>query len=119
MPRGAGRAQKNWACPYPNGGSLSPGRADTFRLVSRKTWLSVSATEWAASASIELDPLSRPAAALATAMARLAPSATSTVRLLSEAMRALLPSDPAFPPHPAGPVGVRDGLGREHWQQPG
>src|SRR4029079_6342227 len=90
-----------------------------FRLVSRKTWLSVSAKEWAASASIELDPLTRPAAVLATAMARCAPSATSTVRFLSEAMRGLLPSDPALPPHPAGPVGVRDGLGREDRQQPG
>ena len=53
--------------------------------MSRKTWLRVSATECAASASIELDPLISPAASLATAIARLAASATRTVRLLSVA----------------------------------
>jgi hypothetical protein len=41
----------------------------------RKTWLVVSASEWAASASIAADPEIIPPIAFATAMTRLATSA--------------------------------------------
>jgi len=47
--------------------------------------LPVSATEWAASASSELEPVTNAAAALAMAISRLMPSATSTVARLSPA----------------------------------
>jgi hypothetical protein len=43
----------------------------------------VSATEWAASASMAEEPLSRPATSLAAAMTRLAPMANMTVVRLS------------------------------------
>lgn len=43
--------------------------------------MTVSATEWAASESIALEPLINPAAALATAMPRLAAAATITVNV--------------------------------------
>ncbi len=59
--------------------------------VSRKIWLRVSAQEWAASASIELDNVIRPAMVLPMAMIVLADSASSTVPLLSEAMVAAYP----------------------------
>ncbi|CAM5303947.1 hypothetical protein SCALM49S_09543 [Streptomyces californicus] len=42
--------------------------------------MTVSATEWAASESIALEPLISPATALATAMPRLAAAATITVK---------------------------------------
>ena len=47
----------------------------------------VSATEWAASASIAAAPETRPATPLAMAITRLATMATSTVRRVSDAMR--------------------------------
>ena len=84
MPTAASRDQKNRAFPYPNGWMGSAGRAATLRLASRKTWLMVSATECAASASIELEPLTKPPMSLATAISRFAASATSTVILLSD-----------------------------------
>ncbi len=43
--------------------------------------MTVSATEWAASESIALDPLISPATAFATAMPRLATAATMTVNV--------------------------------------
>ncbi len=43
--------------------------------------MTVSATEWAASESIALEPLISPATALATAMPRLARAATITVKV--------------------------------------
>lgn len=43
--------------------------------------MTVSATEWAASESIALDPLISPATAFATAMPRLARAATITVKV--------------------------------------
>ena len=52
----------------------------------------VSATEWAASASIAEDPLSRPAASFTTPMPALAASAISTVLRLSEAIGSRMPS---------------------------
>src|SRR5512142_1761890 len=45
--------------------------------------LPVSATEWAVSAHSAAEPVSTPAAPLATAMSRLARTATSTVRVLA------------------------------------
>ncbi|GHH32683.1 hypothetical protein GCM10018773_02110 [Streptomyces candidus] len=45
--------------------------------------MTVSATEWAASDSIALEPLIAPATAFATAMPRLATAATTTVKVLS------------------------------------
>src|SRR6266542_3418606 len=53
----------------------SPSDSDT----SRNTWFMVSATEWAASASIAAEWPISPAAALAMAMARLAARAARTV----------------------------------------
>src|SRR5690242_13348349 len=50
---------------------------------SRNAWLTVSANEWAASASSAVDPLTRPPASLTTAITALATSATITVRLLA------------------------------------
>ena len=45
--------------------------------------VTVSATEWAASESIALEPLTRPATALAAAIPKFAAAATSTVKVLS------------------------------------
>src|SRR4051794_40839831 len=58
---------------------------------SRNSWLAVSATECAPSASIAADPLISPAASLAIAIARFAASATSTVLRLSS------PIGPSYP----------------------
>ena len=62
--------------------------------VSRKSWLTVSATECAPSASIAEEPVSAPATSFATAIARFAPPASRTV-----------PTDPSFSP-PAQPWDV-------------
>src|SRR6266545_5967768 len=57
-------------------------RSDT----SRNTWLNVSATECAPSARMAAEPEIAPATNFDTAIRRLAPAATMTVFLLSEAM---------------------------------
>ena len=59
----------------------------------------VSATEWAASESIAADPESSPATSLATAMARLAAPATTTVPTLS-----LSVFDPPLPTSSGDPM---------------
>jgi hypothetical protein len=51
--------------------------------------VSVSATECPASASIAADPVTSPARSFSTAMARFAPSATSTVSVLSDLSSAM------------------------------
>src|SRR6266542_2680673 len=76
----------------------SPSDSDT----SRNTWFMVSATEWAASASIAAEWPISPAAALAMAMARLAARAARTVLRLSLCTRPV----PSARGRPAGP-GVR------------
>ena len=83
IPIAASRDQKNRSLPYPNGWVSSGAFRDSRSEVSRKTWLVVSATECAPSASIALDPPISPAAIFATAIARLAASATMTVPVLS------------------------------------
>src|SRR6266542_4203888 len=79
----------------------SPSDSDT----SRNTWFMVSATEWAASASIAAEWPISPAAALA--MARLAARAARTVLRLSLCTRPV----PSARGRPAGP-GVRGPLPR-------
>jgi hypothetical protein len=59
--------------------------------MNRKTSLPVSAQECAASASIDAEAVTTAANDLATAMRRLAPNATSTVRRLSDS-----PPDPTL-----------------------
>src|SRR6266540_1676100 len=81
----------------------SPSDSDT----SRNTWFMVSATEWAASASIAAEWPISPAAALAMAMARLAARAARTVLRLSLCTRPV----PSARGRPAGP-GVRGPLPR-------
>src|SRR5436305_11403888 len=82
----ARNVQRKRARAYPNGwsgvGSRSARWIDTYR----NTWLVVSATECAVSASIAADPLSRPAANLASVTITFDPSATRTVLRLSPAL---------------------------------
>ena len=91
IPTAASSDQKKRSLPYPKGCSESAGFSERLSEVSRKIWLRVSAQEWAASASIELDNVIRPAMVLPMAMIVLADSASSTVPLLSEAMVAAYP----------------------------
>src|SRR4051794_30658585 len=65
--------------PYPKGCCTSAGLRERLSAVSRNSSLTVSATECAPSASIDDDPVRAPATILATAMARLAAPATTTV----------------------------------------
>ena len=66
--------------PEPKGRSGVGSRPDSRIDTSRNPWLVVSAIEWTASASIALEPESRPPASLPTAMIALAASAIRTVR---------------------------------------
>src|SRR3954453_16976777 len=86
IPTAASSDQKNRSLPYPKGCVSSAGLRLTRKEISRKIWLVVSATECAPSASIALEPLSSPAVILATAMPRLAASATRTVPVLSSSL---------------------------------
>src|SRR6266545_4079074 len=83
MNTAARNAQKKRSLPYPKGCSSSGVRSPSDSETSRNTWFMVSATEWAASASIAGERPIRPAAALATAMAKLAAIAARIVFLLS------------------------------------
>src|ERR1035438_1303799 len=82
MPNAASSDQKYRSCPYPNGCSSSAGRMPSRSEVNRKTWLRVSANEWAASASMALEPVRIPATSLAIMTMMLAPPAISTVRVV-------------------------------------
>ena len=83
VPVAASRAHRYAALPCPNGWSASAGRDPRRSATKSSTSVSVSAKECAASESTAADPLSTPATALATAMARLARPATMTVPVLS------------------------------------
>src|SRR5688572_24346906 len=72
--------QKNTALPQPKGYSGLGGLFACFIPQRSRPWLPLSAYEWIASASIELDPVAIAAPVLATAMARFAPSAYKMVR---------------------------------------
>jgi hypothetical protein len=76
-------AQTKLSLPCPNGccssAGLSPRRSATYR----KTSVTVSASEWAASDSIAAEPDSMPATSLAAAITRLATPARITVPTLS------------------------------------
>jgi hypothetical protein len=83
MPNAASSDQKYRSWPWPNGWASSAGRSAWRSDVSRNTWLRVSAAEWAASASMALDPLMIPAANLARPTMRFATPAMITVRRVS------------------------------------
>src|SRR5688572_22369919 len=72
--------QKNTALPQPRGYSGLGSRFACFMPQRSRPWLPLSAYEWIASASIELEPVAIAAPVLATAMARFAPSAYRIVR---------------------------------------
>src|SRR6185437_13847008 len=80
MPNAASSDQKYRSWPWPNGCSRSAGRSACRSEVSRNTWSSVSAAEWAASASMALDPLRIPATSLTRPTSRFAAPAMMTVR---------------------------------------
>src|SRR4051812_41471652 len=108
MKTAARKDHRKRSCPWPNGCSESGERRLSLIDRSRKTWLVGSASEWAASASIAAEPLATPPAAFASAMNRFAPSATSTVRLVS-ASRARPCSSAmqwAYPPGDARTLGL-------------
>ena len=75
------KAQKKRSRPKPNGCWRVATRAARRPPTSSRTWLPVSATEWMLSASIELDPVNRKPANLATAIPRLAMSAAMMARV--------------------------------------
>src|SRR3954466_11647790 len=91
--REARNAQKYVSRPYPNGCLASGGRLPRLSAMNRKTSVTVSATECAASDSIAEEWLIRPPMNLATAIARLASPATITVPVDS-------PSEPSSEPCP-------------------
>src|SRR5919197_4595540 len=86
MNTAASSAQKKRSLPCPKGWSSSGGRSPSCSETSRNTWFMVSAREWAASASIAVEPPISPAASLAAAIDRLAANATQMVRRLSDAI---------------------------------
>src|SRR5690348_2089249 len=71
--------QRKRTRPYPNGWSGVGSRAASEMETSRKPWLAVSASEWAASASMAAEPLMSPPASLVTVTNKFAASAISTV----------------------------------------
>ena len=78
--RPPGRTRRSAPCRGRRGARRRAGARPTASEKSRKTWFIVSAIEWAASASMADDPVTRPATSLATAIDALAASAMSTVR---------------------------------------
>src|ERR1700750_3378798 len=83
VPSAATNVQGKRSRPEPNGGASSGGRSLRPIEISRKVWLVVSASEWAASASIAAEPLIAPAAIFAIAIVAFEASAIDAVRRLS------------------------------------
>jgi hypothetical protein len=83
MPSAARNAQKYRSCPRPNGCSASGSPDDLRSPTNSSTSLPVSATEWAASAHSEAEPVNSAATVFAMAIPRFAATATTTVRALS------------------------------------
>src|SRR4051812_35342613 len=92
MKTAARNAQKKRSLPWPNGGSGWGRRSASGSETSRKSWLTVSATECAASASMAFDPPIAPTRPLHTAMLAFAARATYTVFRVCEAMERLVVS---------------------------
>ena len=67
--------------PKPIGCRVSRPRSERRSAMSRKISLPASAQEWAASASIDAEPVMKAATDLATAISRLAPKAITTVSM--------------------------------------
>src|SRR3989442_8067417 len=83
MKMAARNDQKNASFPCPCGCALSALVCERLMPSRRKTWFTVSATEWPASANIAALPVSAPATSLPQAMARLAAIAQRTAPRLS------------------------------------
>ncbi len=75
------KAQKKRSRPKPNGCCCVASRRARLLPTSSRIWLPVSATEWTLSASIELEPVKRKPANLATAMPALASRAAMIARV--------------------------------------
>ena len=80
-PKAANIDQTYASRPKPIGCRVSRPRSERRSAISRKISLPASAQEWAASASIDAEPVIQAATDLATAISRLAPNATSTVSM--------------------------------------
>src|SRR5690606_10759034 len=93
MPSAASRDQKERSLPQPIGRRRSGGRLLRRSAARRNTSLRLSATEWAASESSAGDAATTPPTALATAITRLAASATSTVMRVLRSDRVVTEGD--------------------------